>query len=216
LTPKLTALTSGFPEIDAPARACRCGRRPSRLVARPNDAPAQLVHDRRLAARMPDVGRRELDARRGAWSSCAGDGFGHYRCSFRLCVRRCGTRTTRMCPWASPSCPTVTHAGPSLTTATLQVTGPACTRRAIRGELLGQLQSTGRAVATVETCVAVATRMGRQHYNQGQLAQNIKRTRWQRGAVVEAAYTLYSNHAGGYSCKSHFASLSPRLRMLLC
>jgi hypothetical protein len=53
-------------------------------------------------------------------------------------------------------------------------------------------------------------------YNQGQLAQNIKRTRWQRGAVVEAAYTLYSNHAGGYSCKSHFASLSPRLRMLLC
>lgn len=45
----------------------------------------------------------------------------------------------------------------------IQVTGPACTRRAIRGELLGQLQSTGRAVATVETCVAVATQMGRQH-----------------------------------------------------
>lgn len=163
LTPKLAALTSGFPEIDAPARACRGGRRPSRLVARPNDAPAQLVHDRRLAARMPDVGRRELDAWRGACSPCAGDGFGHYRCSFRLSVRRCGTRTTRMCPWASPSCPTVTHAGPSLTTATLQVTGPACTRHAILGELPGQLQSTGRAVATVETCVAVATWMGRQH-----------------------------------------------------
>ena len=25
------------------------------------------------------------------------------------------------------------------------------------------------------------------------------RTRWQKGSVVEAAYILYSNHAGGYS-----------------
>jgi hypothetical protein len=29
--------------------------------------------------------------------------------------------------------------------------------------------------------------------------RNITRTRWQRGSVVEAAYILYSNHAGGYA-----------------
>ena len=51
-------------------------------------------------------------------------------------------------------------------------------------------------------------------YNQGKLAQNIKRTRWQKGTVVEAAYTLYSNHAGGYSCTSHFASISLRLSIV--
>ena len=39
----------------------------------------------------------------------------------------------------------------------------------------------------------------RDYYNQGKLAKNIKRTRWQKGSVVETAYILYSNHAGGYS-----------------
>lgn len=37
------------------------------------------------------------------------------------------------------------------------------------------------------------------YYNQGKLGQNIKRTKWQKGSVVEAAHILYSNHAGGYS-----------------
>jgi hypothetical protein len=37
------------------------------------------------------------------------------------------------------------------------------------------------------------------YYNQGKLGQNIKRTKWQRGSVVEAAHILYSNHAGGYA-----------------
>lgn len=39
----------------------------------------------------------------------------------------------------------------------------------------------------------------RDYYKQGKSAQNIKRTRWQKGSVVEAANILYSNHAGGYS-----------------
>ena len=39
----------------------------------------------------------------------------------------------------------------------------------------------------------------RDYYNQGKLGKNIKRTQWQRGSVVEAAYILMSNHAGGYS-----------------
>eukprot|EP01047_Picozoa_sp_COSAG01_P054879 COSAG01_NODE_6048_length_3880_cov_21.012431_2_plen_429_part_00 len=33
----------------------------------------------------------------------------------------------------------------------------------------------------------------------GKLGKNIKRTRWQSGSVVETAYILYSNHAGGYA-----------------
>jgi hypothetical protein len=37
------------------------------------------------------------------------------------------------------------------------------------------------------------------YYNQGKLAQNIKRTKWQKGSAVEVAHILYSNHAGGYS-----------------
>ena len=39
----------------------------------------------------------------------------------------------------------------------------------------------------------------RDYYNQGKLGKNLTRTRWQRGTVVEAAYIMYSNHAGGYS-----------------
>ena len=39
----------------------------------------------------------------------------------------------------------------------------------------------------------------RDSYKQGNLGSNIKRTKWARGSVVEAAYIMYSNHGGGYS-----------------
>lgn len=51
----------------------------------------------------------------------------------------------------------------------------------------------------------------RDYYRQGKLGKNIKRTHWQRGSVVEAAYILYSNHAGGYGyrlCKSAGANVT--------
>lgn len=55
---------------------------------------------------------------------------------------------------------------------------------------------------TSAPCVVGGTPFGPDaldYYTQGKLGKNIKRTRWQKGSVVEAAHILYSNHAGGYS-----------------
>ena len=70
-------------------------------------------------------------------------------------------------------------------------------------------------------CVIGGTAHGpdaRDYYNRGKLGKNIKRTRWQKGSVVEAAYILYSNHAGGCEFSLRFclpsAITSLQLRVL--
>jgi hypothetical protein len=66
----------------------------------------------------------------------------------------------------------------------------------------GNMHGCHHADGTPAPCVVGGSAFGPDavdYYNKGKLGRNISRTRWQRGSVVEAAYILYSNHAGGYS-----------------
>jgi hypothetical protein len=66
----------------------------------------------------------------------------------------------------------------------------------------GNMHGCHHSDGTPAPCVIGGTAFGpdaRDYYDQGRLGKNIKRTRWQKGSVVEAANILYSNHAGGYS-----------------
>lgn len=66
----------------------------------------------------------------------------------------------------------------------------------------GNMYGCQNADGTPAPCVIGGFAFGpdaRDYYSQGKLGQNVKRTRWQKGSVVEAAHILYSNHGGGYS-----------------
>jgi hypothetical protein len=63
----------------------------------------------------------------------------------------------------------------------------------------GNMNGCHHVDGTSAPCVIGGTAFGpdaRDYYNQKKLAKNITRTRWQKGSIVEAAYILYSNHAG--------------------
>lgn len=66
----------------------------------------------------------------------------------------------------------------------------------------GNMHGCKHADGTPAPCVVGGFAYGpdaRDSYKQGNLGSNIKRTKWARGSVVEAAYIMYSNHGGGYS-----------------